>query len=114
MTEEDFDDEVEWDEYMRMSPAEQEAADRRLDAELQRLMQERQNYLDSLTLSERVAYMRNSWLRNIRENRKRLRDTRLNRIEIINQFWRQGLRIGQLELVKLREYRRTGIYPGRA
>lgn len=98
--------------YLAMTPAEQVAEDARLDAEISNLMRERESWLDSLPLARRVAYFRRSWLRNIRENRRRLRTPELCQMEIIAQMWRDSIRAGQLALVKLRVWRSTGTYPG--
>lgn len=112
MTEEDFGDELEFEEFLAMSPMERAKAERRLEAEISRMMKEHGDWLDSLPLPRRVAYLRDSWLENIRKNRQRLRDPQLNQIDCVNKIWREGIRRGQRALVKLREYRRTGIYPG--
>lgn len=114
MTEEDFDDELEFEEFLAMSPVDQAKAERKMEAEISRMMKEHGKWLDSLSLSHQVAYLRDAWLETIRKNRRRLRDPQLNQIDCVNAVWRDGIRRGQRALVKLREYRRTGIYPGEA
>ena len=108
----DFD--LEMEDYLSMTPAEQEAEDRRLDAEFDNMMRERSAMLARMTVPQRVAFHRDSWLRIIRENRARLRNPNLNHISAFDDIWRGGIRRGQVELVKLRIWRATGTYPGEA
>jgi hypothetical protein len=108
----DFD--IEMDRYLAMSPAEQAAEDVRIEAEIENRIREREAWLDRLPLGQRVAYFRDSWLRNIRENRRRLRDPELCRIPFIKEMWHDHIRGAQLALVKLRIWRATGTYPGEA
>jgi hypothetical protein len=108
----DFD--IEMDRYLAMTPAERLAEDARIEAEIGNRMREREAWLDSLPIGRQVAYLRGSWLRNIRENRRRLRDPKLCRIPFVKELWHDHIRGAQLALVKLRVWRATGVYPGEA
>jgi hypothetical protein len=111
----DFDDDLtDADDWMDMTDAELAAAERRQDAELDNLMREHCARLDAMTLPQRVAYHRGSWLRIIRANRRRLADLKLARVDVINEILREGIRKGRRELLKLRIWRETGTYPGEA
>ena len=101
------DDDLDWEEWMAMSDAQQ-------DAFLNRQREEYTRRLRSMTIPQQVAHHRHFVLQLIKDNRRRLRDPNLNTIEIINNLWRDGIRRGQIRLVKLRIWRETGVYPGKA
>lgn len=101
------DDDMDW--YMTASQAEIDAEERRLNAELA----ESERRFALLPIRTQVAHLRRWTLESIRENRRRLRDPQLNTIPFVSGLWRSGLRRAQKRLLELREWRRTGIYPGR-
>jgi hypothetical protein len=96
---------LDWDEWTELTDAQQEAIVAREMAELERR-------LDAMTIPQQVAHHRHFVLKSIKENRRRLHDPNLARIEIIDQHWRQGIKRSQIRLLKLRVWRATGIYPG--
>jgi hypothetical protein len=98
-------DDIEWVEWLELTDDQQEAT---IDREMAAL----QRKLDAMTLRQQVVHHRHFVLESIRENRARLRNPELARIEIIDQLWRDHIRRSQLRLLKLRIWRSTGIYPG--
>jgi hypothetical protein len=106
MTDDDEDD-LESEEFSKLSHKQQEA-------EINRLMQELSDKLDAMTVPEQVAHHRHFVLESIRKNRRRLKDPKLSRIEVIDDIFRQHIRRAQIRLAKLRHWRETGHYPGEA
>lgn len=98
-------DDLDWDEWMNLTDAQQEAT---IDREMAAL----QRKLDAMTVPQQVAHHRHFALLNILSNRKRLRNPGLHRIEIIDDYFRKSIKRGQLRLLKLRAWRATGVYPG--
>jgi hypothetical protein len=100
-------DEAEWDRAMTLSEAqldtELEVAERRFDA-----------MLKAMTPLQEYRYWRRYVLTSIMENRRRLRDTKLARIDVIDEMWRNGIKRSQRSLLKHRHHLRTGIWPGSA
>lgn len=91
-----------------------EATDKERDAEFARLEAKYIAWRDSLTPQQEYRVDRGSLLRAIRDNRRRLRDPTLARIEVIDELWRQHIRRNQVRLLELRTWRATGVYPGSA
>lgn len=87
---------------------------RREDARLDAMMAELDRNLSAMTIPQQVAHHRHFLLKDIMNNRRRIRDPNLNTIDVISRMWRDGLRRQQLRLVKLRSWRATGTYPGSA
>jgi hypothetical protein len=96
-----------WDEWIQLSDAAQDAI---LNAEMARY----QRMLDAMTVREQVAHHRHFVLNSIMQNRRRLRDPNLRRIDVIDELWRNHIRLSQKRLLKLRIWRATGTYPGAA
>lgn len=90
------------------------AIDREMDRRLKIEMKKYNDWWDSLTFEQQVTVRHRSYLRNCRDNRRRLRDSVLNRFEFLNDMWRDGLRRSQRGLVKVRAWRSTGVWPGDA
>lgn len=111
MIEEDDEDEegftLDW--YMSASGEEIAAEERMLVAKLL----EFDRRLAALPVRLQIAHHRKRALTNIMENRLRLRDPRLNTIDLVTQMWRDGIRRNQIRLVRLRAWRATGVEPGR-
>lgn len=101
------DDDLDWKEWLELTDEQQEAI---LDREMAAL----QRKLDAMTIPQQVAHHRYFTLKAIRENRERLRDPKLRRIEIIDEMWRASIKRSQKRLLELRTWRTTGTYPGRA
>jgi len=96
------------DEYERfMSLSESEA-----DAELEQANREFSEFCGKMTLLQEYRYWRRYILTTIMQNRRRLRNPALARIEVIDEMWRQGIRKSQQCLLKHRHHLRTGIWPG--
>lgn len=94
------DDDLDWEEWMEMSDAQH-------DAILERTMREYSQWLDRLTLKQRVAHHRKNALRGCLTWRKLMREHGLD-------FAVTYLRERQISLLKLRQWRLTGVYPGSA
>lgn len=103
------DDDLDMDWYMALSEAELTAEERRLNADLE----ESARRFERLPARTQIAWHRQRALHSIKENRRRLRDPQLNTIDIVTQMWRDGVRRGQMKLLKLRAWRATGVEPGR-
>jgi hypothetical protein len=95
------DDDLDWDEWMEMTDAQQEAA-------LEREMQLYNEWWDSLTPLEQYRHSRRSAVEGCLVWRKSMRALGGG------DFLREYLRQRQLRLVKLRVWRATGAYPGSA
>jgi hypothetical protein len=104
------DDEDEFDYWFNASDEEVRREDARINAELAEL----DRRLSRMTVAEQVAHHRHFLLMDILKNRERLRDPKLNTIDCITRMWRDGIKRGQLRLIKLRVWRTTGVYPGAA
>jgi hypothetical protein len=100
-----IDDDIAMEEWMDMTEAQQDAA-------LNREMDKYNRWYDHLTLKQKIRVDTRSAMRSIKENRRRLQTPELCTIEYVVGLWRDGLRRGQLRLVKIRAWRATGIYPG--
>ena len=98
-------DDIEWEEWLELTDDQQEAI---IDREMAAL----QRKLDAMTVAQQVAHHRHFTLESIRENRARLHNPKLARIEIIDQLFRESIRRSRLRLLKLRIWRSTGTYPG--
>ncbi|HLH94975.1 MAG TPA: hypothetical protein VKW08_07645 [Xanthobacteraceae bacterium] len=101
------DDDLEWELWLELTDDQQQAI-------LDREMAAYQRKLDAMTVPQQIAHHRRRDLEGILENRRRLRDPKLCRIEVIDQIFRDHIRSAQLRLLKLRAWRSTGIYPGSA
>ena len=93
-------DKHEWDEWLEMSDAEQEAV---LAAE----MRAYESYLDQMPLDQRIRHHTRNCLETCAKWRKLL-------VENDFSFAREHLKQCQLRLLKLRIWRQTGNYPGSA
>lgn len=100
-------DDAEWEIFMSMSDAE-------IDAESERVQREFVAFLNAMTPLEQYRYWRNYVLTSIMTNRRRLRDPKLNTIDIISRMLRESIKRSQLSLVKQRHHLRTGVWPGSA
>lgn len=101
-------DDDEFEYWFNASESEIAREEARINAELVEL----ERRLAKLPIARQVAYHRRNALQSILKNRHRLRTH--NTIECINEMWREHIRHRQLELVKLRVWRSTGVYPGSA
>lgn len=102
-----LDDDVAMEEWMAKTDAQQEA-------EINREIDKYNRWYDSLTMQQQIRVDTNRAMRSIMENRRRLRDPKLCTIEYVVGLWKEGLRRNQRQLVKIRTWRSTGIYPGEA
>ena len=99
------DDDLDWDEWMDLSEAEQEAA-------VDREMAAYNRWYDSLTLAGQIAHSRRSTLSNCRSTRRLILHPLCP--EIIRQDARERLKAAQVRLLKIRIWRATGSRPGSA
>src|ERR1700740_3036739 len=95
---EGYDDDLAFEEFLALPPSLQAVKLRQAEEELKWVLQVQEDWLSSLPAPQRFAYLRHRWLGHIRKNRHRLRDKQLNRIECVNEVWRQGIRTGQVAL----------------
>jgi hypothetical protein len=93
-------DDIEMEEWLEMSEAQQNAA-------LERAMREYGRMIDAMPEKDRIRHFIRGALANCRSYRRTLK---VLDIDII----RQHLRGCQHRLLKLRIWRQTGIYPGSA
>lgn len=100
-------DEVDWERYLSLSEAE-------ADAECEAVNREFEAFLRAMTPLQEYRYWRRYILTSIMQNRRRLRDPKLARIEIIDQMWRESIKRSQHSLLKHRHHLRTGVWPGAA
>jgi hypothetical protein len=91
-------DDEEWDRWMALTEAEQ-------DAELRRANEELDRVTAAMTLAQNAAALRRMAVANCLAARRVLALMDL-------PTFREGLRQSQRSLLKIREYRKTGIYPG--
>ena len=96
---------LDWDDWMELTDAQQDAIVSRAMAELERR-------LDAMSIPQQVAHHRHFALQSILDNRRRLRDLDLRNMPFIEKVFRDGIRLCQVRLLKLRIWRSTGIYPG--
>lgn len=100
-------DEAEWDRWMTLSEAEAER-------EVEAANREYTEFLNAMTPLQEYRYWRRFVLTSIMENRRRLRNPDLCKIDIITQMWRDGIKRSQQSLLKHRHHFQTGIWPGQA
>jgi len=105
MVDDDGWDDAEWDRWMKLSDAEQEAELRRVEAEYDR-------WVNAMTPARWYAYQRRSWLDIATRARLFLRAR--HGIEVLDEITRDRLRRAQRTLVKLRIFRTSGVWPGEA
>ncbi len=98
-------DDLDWDEWMGLSEAEQEAA-------LDREMAAYNRWYDGLTLAGQIAHGRRRALDNCRSARRLIRIPSCP--EIVRQTARERLKAAQVRLLKIRIWRATGSRPGSA
>lgn len=91
-----------------------EMTEEQADAEVARADSDFEAMLARMTPLEEYRYWRRYVLTSIMENRRRLRNPNLARVEIIDQLWRDGIKQSQRSLLKHRHHLHTGIWPGRA
>ena len=91
-----------------------EMTEEQVEAEGKRVNDDFAAMLNRMTPLQEYRYWRRYILTNIMENRRRLRDPKLARIEIIDQMWRKSIKRSQRSLLKHRQHLRTGIWPGEA
>jgi len=91
-----------------------EMTEEQVEAEGDRANKDFAAMLDRMTLLEEYRFWRRYILQNIIDNRRRLRNPNLARIEIIDQLWRDGIKKSQHSLLKHRHHLRTGVWPGGA
>ena len=103
LTDDMLDDDVAMEEWLSLSDEQQ-------DAILEREMIAYAKWWGSLTprIQARIV------LRRIMENRARLRKPELCTIRYEVKLWKEGIRRNQRQLVKIRIWRSTGVYPGEA
>lgn len=95
-------DDLEFEEWDRLTDEQQEAIVQREEARYFR-------WLDSLSPDQRYAYHRGKAVENCLRWRKIMREHGM-----VGEFWTGMLRQRQIRLVKLRAWRATGVYPGTA
>lgn len=98
-------DALDWDEWMDLSEAEQEAA-------VDREMAAYNRWYDGLTLAGQIAHSRRAALDNCRSTRRLILLPHCP--EIIRQDARDRLKAAQVRLLKIRIWRATGSRPGSA
>ena len=91
-----------------------EMTEEQVDVEVDRADKKFSAMLGRMTPLEEYRFWRRYILQNIIDNRRRLRNPNLARIEVIDQLWRDGIKESQRSLLKHRHFLRTGIWPGRA
>ncbi|KAB7784056.1 hypothetical protein [Methylorubrum populi] len=99
------DDALDWDEWMGLSEAEQEAA-------VDREMAAYSRWYDGLTLAGQIAHCRRAALDNCLSSRRLIQASYCP--EIIRQSSREQLKAAQVRLLKIRIWRATGSRPGSA
>lgn len=95
------DDDIDWDEWMSKSDAE-------IDRELDSAMRQYDEWWGGLSTAEQIAISRRRAVEQCRKWREMLRE---------NEHWdfvRDNIKRTQIRLLKIREWRRTGQYPGSA
>lgn len=84
------------------------------EAEVARAEKEFFDGVDRMTPLAQYRYWRRYVLTSIMENRRRLRDPKLARIEVIDELWRNSIKRSQQSLLKHRHKLHTGQWPGSA
>jgi hypothetical protein len=92
------DDDLDWDEWMKMSDAQH-------DAILDREMKAYNEWFDRLPQDEQIRHCVRRCLQNCVGARRNLKTFPID-------FMRKMLKQSQMRLLKLRAWRQTGIYPG--
>lgn len=92
------DDDLEWEEWLTLSDAQQEAV-------CDREMLKYQRRLDMMTVRQQINYHRGSALESCLRWRRSMKAFNMD-------FMREHLRQSQIGLLKLRIWRATGVYPG--
>lgn len=100
-------DDAEWERHMSM-------CETQIEVEWQSITREYEAFLKSMSRLEEYRYWRRYILTSIMQNRRRLRNPSLTRIEIIDQMFRESIKRSQLSLSKHRHHLQTGIWPGAA
>jgi hypothetical protein len=98
-------DDLEWDEWMKLTDDQQEAI-------IDREMKELEDALEAMTVPQQVAHHRHFCLLNIVRARKFLRNPEMRRVEVIDEHFKGSIKRSQVRLLKLRSWRATGTYPG--
>lgn len=101
----DLDDDLDWEEWMTLTDAQQEAVVDREVADYAR-------WYDSLPLPEQIAHCRRGALDNCRSARRLI--GRAYCPQIIRETTRERLKATQVRLLKIRIWRATGVRPGEA
>jgi hypothetical protein len=78
------------------------------DPEIKAWVDGHNRWYDSLTMDQKIAYHRTSGLRILLKWRKIMKMSHPDSAD----FWREKIRESQIDLVKLRTWRSTGIEPG--
>src|SRR6185503_10321142 len=94
-------DDAEWDRWMSLTDEQQEAG-------IDREMRKYEKMVGGMSVIEYYRHTRRNNVRLCLSNRKHVRE--FGGLEIFQKM----LRSAQLRLVKAREFRRTGIWPGEA
>lgn len=105
INDDDDDEELDMEEFMKLTDEEGEAA-------CEREMKKYNDWFASLSRDQQVRYLRHRALKTILENRNRLKNPDLCIIPYVVELWKDGVRRGQRNLLKVRHFRATGIYPG--
>lgn len=100
-------DEAEWDRWMKLS-------ERQMEAEVEAEERKFTEFLNAMTPLQSYRYWRRFLLLSCMENRRRLRDPNLARIEIVDQMFRDSIKRSQHSMLKHRHHLRTGVWPGEA
>lgn len=99
------DDDLDWDEWMGLTEAEQEAA-------VDREMAAYSRWHEGLSLAGQIAHCRRTTLDNCLSSRRLIRLPQCP--EIIRQTSRESLKAAQVRLLKTRIWRAAGSRPGSA
>jgi hypothetical protein len=91
-----------------------EMTEEQSEAEVARVEKEFFDGIDRMTPLDQYRYWRRYVLTNIMTSRRRLRDPRLTRIDVIDEMWREGIKRSQKSLLKHRHHLQTGVWPGSA
>ncbi len=99
------DDGLDWDEWMLLSPDEQEAI-------VDREMRAYAHWYAALSLPQQIGHRRRITLDNCRSARRLMRHEHCP--QIIVDDARARLKAAQVRLLKVRAWRETGVHPGEA
>lgn len=86
----------------------------KMDAENEAVNRQFEEFQNAMTPIQSYRYWRRYILTSIMENRRRLRNPKLARIDVIDQMFRDSIKRSQHSLAKHRHHLRTGIWPGEA